>query len=400
MNYGTVLGNPDKSIKDTQQSDNISTKNKKKRKRKTKNKVPETYEIIVPENSLDKDQEGIENYHYGGYHPVKIGEIYKRRYKILKKLGWGQFSTVWFARDLKLNKNVALKIVKSGESYTDAALDEIEILNKIAEQKSTTVFDINNDKIINLLNDFYCKGPNGKHICLVFELLGRNLYNELKRTNRKGFSIPIVKNIIRQLLEGINFLHEKCKIIHTDLKPENMMSITNEDIHENSLIKIIDLGNACWTYKHFSDGIQTRHYRAPESIIYCRYDTSSDMWSVACILMELLTTDLIFNPVKGENFDRNDDHLATIMELTGKKFPKWLIERSYSGREYFNRKGDLKYIKGIHIWKLKDQLHSKYRFTTEEADEIYDFIEPMFRIDPNKRATAKQMLEHKWLSNH
>jgi serine/threonine protein kinase len=54
-------------------------------------------------------------------------------------------------------------------------------------------------------------------------------------------------------------------------------------------VKIVDLGNACWTHKHFSDDIQTRQYRAPEVIITSPYDTSADIWSLGCMVFELLT---------------------------------------------------------------------------------------------------------------
>ena len=58
-------------------------------------------------------------------------------------------------------------------------------------------------------------------------------------------------------------------------------------------IKIVDLGNACWTYKHFASDIQTRQYRCPEVIVGAKYDTSADIWSLACLIFELATGDLL-----------------------------------------------------------------------------------------------------------
>lgn len=49
--------------------------------------------------------------------------------------------------------------------------------------------------------------------------------------------------------------------------------------------KIVDLGNGCWTYKHFSSIIQTREYRSPEVLFGQFYDTSADIWSCACKLI-------------------------------------------------------------------------------------------------------------------
>lgn len=64
-------------------------------------------------NNSDED-EGIGNHSFGGYHSVHIGEIYANRYVVIQKLGWGQFSTVWIAKDFKLNIYVAMKVLRSG----------------------------------------------------------------------------------------------------------------------------------------------------------------------------------------------------------------------------------------------------------------------------------------------
>ena len=66
-------------------------------------------------------------------------------------------------------------------------------------------------------------------------------------------------------------------------------------------IKIVDFGNACWTHKHFTDNIQTREYRSPEAIIVSEYDTSTDMWSMACVVFEMLTNSFLFKPRKHES---------------------------------------------------------------------------------------------------
>jgi serine/threonine-protein kinase SRPK3 len=75
-------------------------------------------------------------------------------------------------------------------------------------------------------------------------------------------------------------------------------------------LKICDLGNGCWTYHHFSTEIQTRQYRSPEVIIGSNYGTSADMWSFACMIFEMATGDFLFEPRKGKNYSKDDDHLA------------------------------------------------------------------------------------------
>lgn len=66
-------------------------------------------------------------------------------------------------------------------------------------------------------------GPNGKHFVMVFEILGVNLLEIMKRYDYKGIPIPLVRIIAKQILMGLDYLHRICKIIHTDLKPENVI---------------------------------------------------------------------------------------------------------------------------------------------------------------------------------
>ena len=82
-------------------------------------------------------------------------------------------------------------------------------------------------------------------------------------------------------------------------------------------IKLCDMGNACYIDKHYSDVIQTREYRSPEVILEGEYDESADLWSLACMVFELITGDYLFDPKKGKTYKKNDDHLALISELIG-----------------------------------------------------------------------------------
>jgi len=163
-------------------------------------------------------------------------------------------------------------------------------------------------------------------------------------------------------------------------------------------VKIIDFGNACWVEKHFTEDIQTRQYRSPEAILGAYYSTPCDIWSMACITFELLTGDLLFEPKDGNSYDKNDDHLALMIELLG-HFPKNWAQTCHNYSDFFNKKGDLKKIKELKIWPLENVLVDKYDYTSEQAKEIVEFMIPMLEINPNKRATAATCLSSKWFSN-
>ena len=167
------------------------------------------------------EEEDSEDYCKGGYHPVNVGETFKDgRYVVTRKLGWGHFSTVWLARDTKTGKHVALKVVRSAAHYTETAVDEIKLLNKVVEANPNHP---GKRYVVGLLDSFEHKGPNGTHVCMVFEVLGENLLGLIKRWNHRGIPMPLVRQITKQVLLGLDYMHRECGIIHTDLKPENVL---------------------------------------------------------------------------------------------------------------------------------------------------------------------------------
>lgn len=194
-----------------------------------------------------------------------IGDVFDQRYRVVRKLGWGHFSTVWLCRDIVYaiwfeqyfqtnpvlilvfsdEKYVALKVVKSASHYTETAADEIRLLEVIGEASSTTSASsdvgrstINNgsERIVRLLNHFTVRGVNGVHTCLVFEALGCSLYRLIVRNNYQGLMLAQVKAIVRQVLTGLDFLHTRCHIIHTDIKPENILLVVDNAAAMNAQI--------------------------------------------------------------------------------------------------------------------------------------------------------------------
>lgn len=104
------------------------------------------------------------------------------------------------------------------------------------------------------------------------------------------------------------------------------------------VVKIADLGNACWQFNHFTDAIQTRHYRCLEVILGAEYGPTADIWSAACMAFELATGDYLFEPHEGEEYSRDDDHLAHIIELLG-DIPLPITQTGKNAKHFFNRKG-------------------------------------------------------------
>lgn len=166
------------------------------------------------------EDEGMPDYKIGGYHPVHVGEILLDRYVIIQKLGWGHFSTVWLTKDLKYSSYVAIKCQKSAQHYVEAAYDEVEILDKAAQNwrcaewersileyyekdknltKSFNKYGLSGETshCVQLLNSFIHHGPNGKHFIMVFEILGVNFLEIIKRYNYQGVPMPLARKLAR-----------------------------------------------------------------------------------------------------------------------------------------------------------------------------------------------------------
>jgi serine/threonine-protein kinase SRPK3 len=269
------------------------------------------------------------------------------------------------------------------------------------------------------LDHFDISGPNGKHACLVFPVLGINLWDLLDQYAPEGLRLPVVRSLARQLLQGVSYMHSKA-VIHTDLKPENIalerVSLTVDALMrkqpleagasereylekaclEDPQIKIVDFGNGCWVEKHFTDDIQTTQYRAPEVVIRSRYGPPVDVWSVACIVFELATGDQLFHPHSGKRHSKDDDHVALVTELLG-AWPKEFALGGKRSGELFTRKGKVKNITKLENWPLDSVLRDKYQMTPQNAEGFASFLLPMLAIRPKDRATAHEALQHPWL---
>ena len=315
------------------------------------------------------------------------------RYEVLKVIGKGSFGQVVKAYDHKNHLHVALKMVRNEKRFHRQAQEEIRILEHLKKQDKENTMNI-----VHMLEHFTFRN----HICITFELLSMNLYELVKKNKFQGFSLQLVRKFAHSILQCLDALY-KNRIIHCDLKPENILLKQQG----RSGIKVIDFGSSCYEHQRIYTYIQSRFYRAPEVILGAKYGMPIDMWSLGCILAELLTGYPLF---PGED---EGDQLACIIELQGMPSQK-LLEVSKRSRNFISSKGYPRYcnvssgadgqvqLSGgrSRRGKFRGPPASKEFVTALKGcdDQLFiDFLKRCLDWDPSSRMTPSQALRHAWL---
>lgn len=323
-----------------------------------------------------------------GHLIIRPGATIKDKYLIVKKLGKGYFGRVVQVIETKTNKTLAIKISGIKSRHRKAAKLEIETLRHISlgDPKNTSLCN----KMINTF-DF-----NG-HLCITFDVLGGDIYHFMKGNDFMPFPLNDVRHIAYQLCYAVNFLHQR-GIIHTDLKPDNILFVDSSYTKEYDAekrrnirsvnrtdIRLIDFGCAVYDETPHKFTISNRYYRAPEVIFQANWSYQVDVWSIACIIFELYTGNVLLNT------DEDDFEHCGIMEKVLGAFPP-----AYVAHPKFFTNGQLNFD-----WSkrpLEENCHKRLR-TSMKTDSDDDFLlihlmERMLAYEPTKRITLVDALQH------
>ncbi|KAF8086119.1 hypothetical protein N665_0634s0005 [Sinapis alba] len=316
--------------------------------------------------------------------PIVLNSVIGGRYYITEYIGSAAFSKVVQAHDLQNGVDVCLKIIKNDKDFFDQSLDEIKLLKHVNKHDPA-----DDHHILRLYDYFY----HQEHLFIVCELLRANLYEFQKFNQESGgepyFNLSRLQVIMRQCLEALVFLHG-LGIIHCDLKPENILIKS----YKKCAVKIIDLGSSCFRSDNLCLYVQSRSYRAPEVILGLPYDEKIDLWSLGCILAELCSGEVLF-PNEAVAMI-----LARIVAVLG-PIETEMLEKGQETHKYFTKEFDL--------YHLNEESNEIEYIITEEScledqlhvtDELFlDFVRSLLEINPLRRPTALEALNHPWLSS-
>ncbi|XP_065137051.1 cyclin-dependent kinase 6 [Paramisgurnus dabryanus] len=200
-------------------------------------------------------------------------------YEILAEIGQGAYGKVYKAREKRDRQRlVAVKRLNISEDpdtgIPQFMIREVALLRKLEH--------FNHPNIVKLLNVSAGWQNQIFDLTLVFECIDQDLSTFLSKASEEGLARDTIKDVMRQLLSGLDFLHTNT-VIHRDLKPENIL------VSSRGEIKIADFGlSRIYTYHiALTPCVVTLWYRAPEVLLHSSYMSSVDIWSAGCIFAEL-----------------------------------------------------------------------------------------------------------------
>ncbi|EMD36241.1 hypothetical protein CERSUDRAFT_115202 [Gelatoporia subvermispora B] len=366
---------------------------------------PPAFSIVV---AREKDREPSQRYKLGGYHPVHVGDVYQERYQVVQQLGWGQYSTVWLVDDLREQRQAAMKVLVSDLSNDKTGWDELGTLRALRVQNPQA---LGYRYICHLLDDFVFQGPNGSHICIVTELMGPTAL-DIFRCLTAAMPLSLVKRISKHLLLALQYMHDECNIVHTDIKGDNIfmtgapppVAPIAVQLSQSELMlatfKLGDMGSANKMSNRYAALIQPEALRSPEVIIGAEWDTKADIWNFGCLMYEFARGAKLFDPgwnVDQSGMSRSQTHLAQVVGLLG-EFPQSLIQSGKYAKRYFSDEGHLLQGAGQYGITLEDLL-ARAGHPQEEIAPLAHFLSCALTVDPRKRWAATQLLQHPWLTN-
>eukprot|EP00879_Flechtneria_rotunda_P007694 GHRR01008067.1.p1 GENE.GHRR01008067.1~~GHRR01008067.1.p1 ORF type:complete len:379 (+),score=122.05 GHRR01008067.1:170-1306(+) len=287
-------------------------------------------------------------------------------YTPIKAIGKGAYGVVCSAKNAQTGEKVAIKKIGNAfDNLTDArrTLREIKLLRHLRHENIIAVRDIMK-AAKERFNDVY----------LVYELMDTDLHQIIRSS--QPLTNEHFQYFIYQVLRGLKYVHT-ANVLHRDLKPSNLLLNASCDL------KICDFGLARTSSERnfMTEYVVTRWYRAPELLLSCdHYTAAIDVWSVGCILAELLGRRPLF---PGKDYV---DQLKLIIKTLGPP--------SEDDLTFINSSKARAYIRA-----LPQQERVPWNKKFPEADLMaLDLLDKMLQFDPRKRIDVQAALKHPWLA--
>ncbi|KIY46308.1 kinase-like protein [Fistulina hepatica ATCC 64428] len=344
-----------------------------------------------------------EDFTFNGIYPDKLETaVFQNRYHLQRQLGQGWRSLVWLANDVQEKCDVALKILSAEETAEQGTgnFREREALQIIDGKAKISPHDGLN-YILTMRDAFFETDVKGRYLVMVSEVLGESLRVRLQQRVGRAVPMEYLRFIMKQLIMALDFIHDVCDIVHTDIRSENivfLLDTADVDLDDEKAwrLKLIDFGYASTPQgDREAMDVQPRQVRAPEVFIGCPWGTPIDIWNLGCLTFELASGYNFVPPMRNIDLDDSYEYqIAYYEKIIGDKFSDYLD--FYQNGKEFNKllKSDGSVLRGFNNLEPLPQTLEMFGID----DPLFvDFVHCMLRLLPSARHTAKQLLSHPWL---
>ncbi|RMZ82758.1 hypothetical protein DV738_g1546, partial [Chaetothyriales sp. CBS 135597] len=402
----------------------------------TRSNSPGQPDIISSAKPIE--EETLPKYNPENFYPTRLGEVLNDTYKIVAKLGYGMTATVWLARNLRVGADDPRRFVTIKINVNTLSEDFFRGRRKIAEKiASTNPHHAGYTHVRFTIETFKIRSRAGKeHLCIVYDVMREPIDVCMCKWTDRRFNGRKLRLLVKGLLQGLDYLHSECHVVHTDLKPDNiMMGLGNPAVldkfaqHEQdhpaprkapdshgrviykscsdfggtpdieemiTTAKIIDLGLAELGDEKHNHAIQSNAFTAPEVLLAAGWSYPADIWNFGVMLWDLTESMGLFDAIDTSPGKYSSaQHLGLMIALLGPP-PKELLERGSTTSTYFDEHGEFR--KPQYIQRDQTFEHSITSMKGEEKALFIDFAKKMVCWLPEQRWTAKQLLQHPFLT--
>ncbi|KKP02031.1 CMGC/SRPK protein kinase [Trichoderma harzianum] len=384
------------------------------------------YNIGVPAEEVAK-------YCHGGYHPVYLNDLLcDGRYRILDKLGFGSFSTVWLAQDELKETYVSIKIVVAEQSHNHNG--ELQILQTITRTGDPT--HPGHKHVSHLLDSFYHQGPNGRHLCIVLELLGPKVSSVVNRRPNYRLDGRLARRISSQLLLAVDYIRS-CGVVHGDIHlgnvllrvsglnkmptfdngrigkvsrkdgspsekgiPEYLVKPVEYKFDKSEIldeIQLVDFGES-FLIGNPPQSIYTPMSLHPPELVFRHPLTEAvDIWNLGCTTYELVTGRTPF-----EAWMDNRELVPQFQKVLGGVPDQWIQDALRTG--VLTGEPDISAANGFLSLEedIKASYADGYDKETLDLDEedlmtLGSYLRRMVIVEPNRRANLTELMSHPWV---
>ncbi|XP_039636167.1 homeodomain-interacting protein kinase 3-like isoform X2 [Perca fluviatilis] len=291
-----------------------------------------------------------------------------RQYEFLQDLGEGGFGKVVKCWNKDTKQTVAVKIPK----FSDYDSKEVSIL------KTLMRLNLDQHNIVTFFGWFHTSFGRA----LVLETLDISIQDYILKTHHAPMRLRDVSTVIQQLARALDAL-KSIGVIHTDLKPDNIMLVDHR--RRPFAVKLIDFGLAM-PRSEARQGVtlQTLCFRSPEIVLGLPFSEAIDMWSLGCLMAKMVHGCLLFS---GET---EYEALQCIAELLG-PLAERLLNNGQKTLWYFTRTES-------NSWRFKLRLERKNKSEAVEREQCIELLEAMLKLDETERITPREVLTHPFIA--